>query len=493
MTRPFDPAAFHGEKVEGMVPRPGSTLWALTPGTDMTATRSLAASFQHLNHVLLAADLADSPDADLVGRFAEHRDEAAFAALVRRHGALVFGVCRRVLRHDQDAEDAFQATFLVFAREAASLRQAGAVGNWLYGVAYNVARRAKTARDRRTVKEQEAASRRPAMTPEAVPDDLRDVLDRELSALPEKYRGAVVLCDLMGQTAEQAASGVGCPPKTLGTRLARGRTLLARRLARRGVAPAAGVIAAVPAPATAAAVPPRLIEAATRVAADPAVAAPAVAALTKGGSSVMALKSFKIAALACSTLFVGGVAMHGGFAAHATPGASVRGGSGAVAGQKIDPPATPHEPPDRLHRFFQHVHDLLGLGPVPTRAKAPDDKKDDKDKPAPSGTWVKKDGELKIEFADKGVMHVAPHGDAKVILIVCQYTSEKDGRVKAKIAGFEGQDEAKKAVMEKLPVGTEFGFKWEAKADSATLEDVKGDKDKAELLKAHLEAEFTKK
>ena len=115
----------------------------------MTATRSLSATLQHLNRTLRADEAAQLPDAELVGRFVEQRDEAAFTALVRRYGVLVFGVCRRVLRHEQDAEDAFQATFLVFARDAASVQRAGAVGNWLYGVAHNVARTARGNRHRR--------------------------------------------------------------------------------------------------------------------------------------------------------------------------------------------------------------------------------------------------------------------------------------------------------------------------------------------------------
>src|SRR5207302_8280058 len=118
------------------------------PGADMTATRSLSASLQHFGGALLAAD-AGCPDAELVRRFAERRDESAFAALVHRHGATVFGVCRRVLGHEQDAEDAFQATFLVLARNAGSVRRAGAVGSWLYGVACNVARKARASRHRR--------------------------------------------------------------------------------------------------------------------------------------------------------------------------------------------------------------------------------------------------------------------------------------------------------------------------------------------------------
>ncbi|HJZ58648.1 MAG TPA: sigma factor, partial [Gemmataceae bacterium] len=128
----------------------------------MAATRSLSTSLQHLGRSLLAADTAALSDIELVGRFVERQDEAAFTALVRRYGVVVLGVCRRVLRHEQDAEDAFQATFLVLARKAGAVRRAGAVGNWLYGVAYNVARKAKAVRHRREMKERDAAAQRPA-------------------------------------------------------------------------------------------------------------------------------------------------------------------------------------------------------------------------------------------------------------------------------------------------------------------------------------------
>src|SRR5262245_17983892 len=96
----------------------------------MTESRSLSTTLQHLGRILLVDDLNSLSDAELVGRFVERRDESAFTALVRRHGRVVFGVCRRVLRHEQDAEDAFQATFLMLARAAGTVRRAGGVGNW---------------------------------------------------------------------------------------------------------------------------------------------------------------------------------------------------------------------------------------------------------------------------------------------------------------------------------------------------------------------------
>ena len=105
------------------------------------------------------------------------------------------------------------------------------------------------------------------------------------------------------------------------------------------------------------------------------------------------------------------------------------------------------------------------------------DDKNRKDKPALSGAWAKKEAELKIEFADKNVARIVPHGDDAVIVIVCEYTVAKDGRVNLKVTDFEGKDEAKAAVKEKLPVGTEFSFKWKVEGDAAKLDD----KDKADL------------
>ena len=113
------------------------------------------------------------------------------------------------------------------------------------------------------------------------------------------------------------------------------------------------------------------------------------------------------------------------------------------------------------------------------------------DKPALSGTWAKKDGELKIEFADKDVLKIAPHGDSAVFAVVCHYTVAKEGLVKARITGFEGKEEAKKKAAEVIPVGLKFSFKWTVKGDAARLHDLTGDK--VEALKSHLEGDFEKK
>src|SRR5436305_1502875 len=141
------------------------------------------------------------PDGELVDGFVARRDGAAFEALVRRHGPMVLGVCRRVLGHAHDAEDAFQATFLVLVRKAASVRPREQLANWLYGVAYHTALKARAAAARRRAREKRAgAMSRRTTLPEDRWSDLQPVLDEELARLPDKYRVPVVLCDLEGKT-----------------------------------------------------------------------------------------------------------------------------------------------------------------------------------------------------------------------------------------------------------------------------------------------------
>ena len=113
------------------------------------------------------------------------------------------------------------------------------------------------------------------------------------------------------------------------------------------------------------------------------------------------------------------------------------------------------------------------------------------DKPTLSGTWAKKDGQMKLEFVDKDVLKMAPHGDPDVLAVVCQYTADKDGLVKVKITGFEGKEEAKKKAAERLPVGRKFTFKWTVKGDTAKLDSLEGDD--VEILKSPLEGDFEKK
>src|SRR5262249_4964781 len=204
-----------------------------------------------------AATAAEATDHVLLERFGARREEAAFAELVRRHGPLVLGVCRRVLQHEQDAEDAFQAVFCVLARKAGAIRRGTAVGAWLYVVASRIARKAKASQVRRRMRESELPDvPAPDNPPEWVGRDLWPVLDEEVSRLPERYRRPFVLCQLEGKTNQEAAAELRCPPGTVSSRLTRARERLRDRLARRGLALSAGALAAAVSPQAGAAGPP---------------------------------------------------------------------------------------------------------------------------------------------------------------------------------------------------------------------------------------------
>ncbi|HEY1186219.1 MAG TPA: sigma-70 family RNA polymerase sigma factor [Gemmata sp.] len=198
-------------------------------------------SLIHRLRTRLGSGCQEATDESLLTEFVAHRTDDAFTAIVNRHGPMVLGVCRRMLRNDADADDAFQAVFLVLVRKAELVRPRSRLGNFLYGVAVNVARRGHTTRARRAM--QAIAADVPERTP--TNGDLREVLDLELSGLPDVYRAVVVACDLEGYTRAEAAGRLGCSEGTVASRLARGRAILADRLARRGVAlPATGLTAA---------------------------------------------------------------------------------------------------------------------------------------------------------------------------------------------------------------------------------------------------------
>src|SRR5262249_47238201 len=173
------------------------------------------------------------------------RGEGALARLVRGRGPMVLGVCRRVIGDPHLAEDAFQATFLVLARRAATVRPRHIVGHWLYGVAYRTALKARGVAARRMAKEKQVdAMPHPPVSPDEAWTDLQPVLDAELSRLPDKYRLPIVLCDLGGRTPRDVARELRLAPTTLANRLAAARRLLAKRLTQRGVALSAGAVAA---------------------------------------------------------------------------------------------------------------------------------------------------------------------------------------------------------------------------------------------------------
>jgi RNA polymerase sigma factor (sigma-70 family) len=207
---------------------------------------------------------ADLTDRFLLERFTALGDEAAFAELVRRYAALVLGVCRRVLRHEQDAEDAFQATFLVLVHKAGSIRRRESVGAWLHGVACRVALKVRRAAARRRGREAAARVAQATEVPELIWEDSRAILDEELGRLPQQYRAVVVLCYLEGKSTEEAARALGCPRGTVLSRLARARQRLRGRLARSGLAISVAVLSAKLSQLTAsAAEPPPEVMAAT--------------------------------------------------------------------------------------------------------------------------------------------------------------------------------------------------------------------------------------
>ncbi len=198
---------------------------------------------RHLRYVTSRQGCERATDSALLERFLFQAEEAAFAELVRRHGPMVLGVCRRVLGDHHDADDAFQATFLVLARKASSVRPRSCVGPWLYGVARRTALKARSSSARRRRAEQEAARERPRETfPVEVGTRLHALIDEALGQLPEKYRAPLVLCLLQGKSRKEAAAALGWSEGTLSGRLARAKGLLGDRLRRRGVAPAAALL-----------------------------------------------------------------------------------------------------------------------------------------------------------------------------------------------------------------------------------------------------------
>ncbi|AMV24682.1 ECF RNA polymerase sigma factor SigE [Gemmata sp. SH-PL17] len=227
----------------------------------------LSGAVRRLGDALACRHAAGLADTELWERYVRNRDGSAFEALVRRHGPMVLGVCRRILRNEPDAEDAFQITFLVLVRRAASLRAPDAIANWLHGVATRTSLEARDATARRRAKEATVPPR--GAIPEGPSTELRHVLDEELGRLAERYRVAVVLCDLEGKTRREVAEQLGWAEGTVASRLARGRSILARRLAHRGFA-AALVAAALAGGTTSAGVPAGLVASTGRAATDEA-------------------------------------------------------------------------------------------------------------------------------------------------------------------------------------------------------------------------------
>jgi RNA polymerase sigma factor (sigma-70 family) len=262
---------------------------------------------RHIRRLAATLASAELSDCQLLERFAGHRDESAFAVLVRRHGPLVLGVCRRVLRDAHDAEDAFQTTFIALARQAGSLRRPESLGPWLHGVAARTALKARGRAARRRVCELEAAATRSTIVEhpdEIVWRDLRPVLDEAVTSLPEPCRMPFVLCYFEGRTVSEAAQELGWPRGTVATRLALARQKLRARLTNRGVALSAGAVAGALCGNLASARPPVSLLVSTARAATAAAghgmatgAGPTAAAVLAQGGKAMVMTRVMVAAL----------------------------------------------------------------------------------------------------------------------------------------------------------------------------------------------------
>ena len=267
------------------------------------ATRQISTIIQHLRRAALGHDGAGITDGQLLESFIARKDDDTFGAILHRHGPMVLGVCGRILRNHHDSEDAFQAVFLVLARKAASIRPREQLANWLHGVAYRTALKARALRAKTHGRERQMAQ---MPEPETVPkddwSDLQPLLDEELTRLPEIYRLPLVLCDLESKSIKEATRQLGWPQGTLAGRLARARKLLAKRLTQRGIVLSGGALAAVLSEKAALAFVPLSLAASTTTAAVAVAAGQTaatslvsakVAVLMKGAMKTMMLTKFK--------------------------------------------------------------------------------------------------------------------------------------------------------------------------------------------------------
>lgn len=302
-------------------------LWGNEMGTSPTNKAT-----QFIQRALLSNELALT-DGQLLERFIGHRDEAALESIIRRHGSMVWGVCRRLLSH-HDAEDAFQATFLVLVRKAACVMPRELLPNWLYGVARQTALKTRATSAIRSGRERQVTQMPEPAAEQDTNRDLQPLLDQELSRLPDHHRVVIVLCDLEGRTRKEVACQLGLPEGTVASRLTRARAMLAKRFARHGVVMSVGALAGALSQATASACVPKSLVVSTihmtAVMAGNGLAAglisTRVAALTEGVVKAMFISKLKTLSttMLALTLLAGGGGLLGYRALCAGPEATSR-------------------------------------------------------------------------------------------------------------------------------------------------------------------------
>jgi RNA polymerase sigma factor (sigma-70 family) len=282
------------------------------------ATGSMCKIVKHLRRAALLNADAGVADGQFVEAFVSRRDETAFEMLVRRHGPMVLGVCRRVIGNIHDAEDAFQATFLVLARKARTIVPRDLVGNWLHGVALRTAVEARGRLARLRSREKQVMNMpQPSVASDVDSSALHRLLDDELNRLPDKYRAAIILCDLEGRARREAARQLKIPEGTLSSRLATARQMLARRLPRHGLTvPAAALAAALTAQVARASVRPALlvstVKAAIAAAAGPTAGgllSAEVISLTQGVLKTMLMHKLKVLTVLLLGAVLGGAGL----------------------------------------------------------------------------------------------------------------------------------------------------------------------------------------
>jgi RNA polymerase sigma factor (sigma-70 family) len=325
---------------------------------------------QLIRRLVEGQHLKELPDQELLRRFGSGQDEAAFHSLLRRHGPMVLEVCRNVLGNESDAEDAFQATFLIFAQKAGAIRKGSSVGSWLYGVAYRTALKAQAEFAKRHKHEACVTGR----TPEEVSSDLswreiRQVLHAELHRLSESYRAPLVLCYLEGKTQDETATLLGVSKATVKQRLERGRSLLRARLVRRGLGPAAVLAASVwPTATVPACLPPTLVGSTAKAAIAVAAGRSAIEGLVSAKAAALALRGLKamlftkLQNATAGVLLLGLLASTLSVAVHAGLAPGLPGGQPPRQSPPANRPAPSEE--DQLARVLQAVDAL------PAQAKA---------------------------------------------------------------------------------------------------------------------------
>ncbi|HEV3116956.1 MAG TPA: sigma-70 family RNA polymerase sigma factor, partial [Gemmataceae bacterium] len=332
-------------------------------------SRSSAAVLSRVHHLLLEQQIRSLEDLDLLELFLRERVEDAFAELVRRHGALVWWVCRRVLRNSHDADDVFQATFLVLARKASSIRKRGSLASWLHGVAYRLSLKCLAGTRRRREKEQSLSDHEHASCDEFSHRELCSELNEELERLPERQRAPLLLCYAEGKSQQEAARELGWSRGTLKRRLERGREILRQRLTRRGFALSAGLVGFTQAELLAFVPDARLAATTIRIAGlliagEQAAALPmtaTVAALVDGMLQPLSMSKLKLAAV---LLFAMSLIGSAGVIAHQ----ALNGGTGlalpALTSQLTTEKRNDAQAPRESRRGVDLVGDLLPAGAV---------------------------------------------------------------------------------------------------------------------------------